>query len=355
MSRTVIEISRCPLHVHKPLAKETYQFLFKPSRAGVRILSLDGGGVGALVELCVLRSVQKVLGPKLTVQKFFDLIVGTSAGGLGARGWSVDEAASKFKGIVKEIFGPRDIHRVPFLKGVTDIFHGSRYKTQTLENVLKREFSNKLLFGGGSSFHQISKVAVTSSSILGKQTTISANYNRFQDENHGIGYDFLRPDTPIEELKIWEAARATFALPRYFKSFHFMSFHKVETHGTYVDDTENSACPAWVAHQEARLIWHDMAIEPDIFLSIGIGRNVRNSTLQQHHRLGQRVDSIETISEKLPQSLFLGPVISEIRSGEKTRNIDTEKMWDEFIARTMTHDESLSVGDGHRYIRMNPG
>ncbi len=40
-SRTTIEISRCPLHVREALAKEPYVFSLKPSRAGVRILSLD--------------------------------------------------------------------------------------------------------------------------------------------------------------------------------------------------------------------------------------------------------------------------------------------------------------------------
>lgn len=65
------------------------------------------------------------------------------------------------------------------------------HKTQTLEAVLKREFSENFLFGRSSSFQQMPKVAVTSSSIFGEQPTIFANYNRSQDANQSQCFDDL--------------------------------------------------------------------------------------------------------------------------------------------------------------------
>ncbi|RYC54072.1 hypothetical protein CHU98_g12134 [Xylaria longipes] len=341
-SRTSIDLSRCPLHVREPLKKNPHTFSFKPSRAGVRILSLDGGGVGALVELHVLRAIQRLLGPKLPVRIFFDLIVGTSAGGLAALGigtrcWSVDEAISKFKTIAEEAFRPRDLSRVPFLEDLTNIFHGKLYKTQTLGNVLKREFSDEFLFGGKSSSQQMPKVAVTSSSIFGERAIVFANYNRSQDGNK---------NAPSNEMRTWEAA--TFALPLYFKSFH-----KAETQEKYIGGAGNLACPAWIAHQEAQFIWDDTAIEPDIFLSIGTGRNVREST-PQDRRLSRRVDSSDTTSAKAPRSLLLTPIKSKAWSSKVSYGLDPEQMWDEFIASNLTHIDRRSTGDSHRYIRVNP-
>ncbi|TRX93493.1 hypothetical protein FHL15_005768 [Xylaria flabelliformis] len=105
-----------------------------------------------------------------------------SAGGLAAlgictRGWSVNEAIAKFKVLAKEVFKPRDTSRIHFLEDFTNVFHGNLYKTQTLENALKREFSNGFLFAGNSSLQQMPKVAVTSSSLFGKQAVILTNYN----------------------------------------------------------------------------------------------------------------------------------------------------------------------------------
>jgi len=52
------------------------------------------GGIRGIVELEILRQLEKELGDLISIQSFFDLIVGTSTGGiialgLTARNWSV--------------------------------------------------------------------------------------------------------------------------------------------------------------------------------------------------------------------------------------------------------------------------
>lgn len=52
----------------------------KPKCAGVRILTLDGGGVRGIIELALLERLELRIGLELPIRDFFDLIMGTSTG-----------------------------------------------------------------------------------------------------------------------------------------------------------------------------------------------------------------------------------------------------------------------------------
>lgn len=56
------------------------EIILKPPTAGLRILSLDGGGVRGVVLLQLLKQLESTMGPDVRIQDFFDLCVGTSAG-----------------------------------------------------------------------------------------------------------------------------------------------------------------------------------------------------------------------------------------------------------------------------------
>jgi hypothetical protein len=58
------------------------KFAVKPPLSGVRVLSLDGGGVRGIVELVTLQRLQKAIGLAVRPCAYFDLITGTSAGRL---------------------------------------------------------------------------------------------------------------------------------------------------------------------------------------------------------------------------------------------------------------------------------
>lgn len=51
-----------------------------PRCSGVRVLTLDGGGIRGILELAVLKKVEERIGLGLAIKDFFDLIVGTSTG-----------------------------------------------------------------------------------------------------------------------------------------------------------------------------------------------------------------------------------------------------------------------------------
>lgn len=60
--------------------KSQLTVFLKPRTAGIRILSVDGGGVRGIVPLEFLPLLQRKLGHECRVQDVFDLALGTSAG-----------------------------------------------------------------------------------------------------------------------------------------------------------------------------------------------------------------------------------------------------------------------------------
>lgn len=52
----------------------------KPKCAGVRILTLDGGGIRGIIELALIKTLSNSTGLGINFRDFFDLIIGTSTG-----------------------------------------------------------------------------------------------------------------------------------------------------------------------------------------------------------------------------------------------------------------------------------
>jgi len=65
----------------KPSGSWPWTMNITPQLSGIRVLSLDGGGVRGIVELEVMQRLEEEIGLKIPFWSFFDLIVGTSAGG----------------------------------------------------------------------------------------------------------------------------------------------------------------------------------------------------------------------------------------------------------------------------------
>ncbi|KAI0871339.1 hypothetical protein GGS24DRAFT_492309 [Hypoxylon argillaceum] len=277
-SRTTIEINRCPIHVRDVIASPPWVIVTKPRYAGARTLCLDGGGVRGIVQLHVLRELEKILGPDLPIQLFFDLIVGTDFGGviaiaLGVKKWSVSSAIEKFKDLCHEAYIARGISKLPLSGALSIFYHKSLYKHQPLESALRRYLSEQPLFGATShrsSLAASTRVAVTATSIAARQDVVFANYNRPDLPEKKTPYHFSRSDTPAKEIRMWEAARATTATGPLFSPFK-----KAETETEYTSGGMRSMCPILIAHHEAKSIWKDIAeTPPDLVLSVGTGRNI---------------------------------------------------------------------------------
>jgi hypothetical protein len=155
-------------------------------------LKIYRGGVRGIVELEILKLIQDKLPPLIQIRSFFDLIVGTSTGGLvalglGAKLWTVETCAKHFNQLCTEAFQPRTVGNWGALGNAWNAYHHSRYKTKPLEQCLKKAYCSlvgkEYMFGGISSLEYPStKVAVVTTTIGGKAAVLS-NYNRAAPES----------------------------------------------------------------------------------------------------------------------------------------------------------------------------
>ncbi|KAF2465829.1 FabD/lysophospholipase-like protein [Lindgomyces ingoldianus] len=341
---TTLTLTCCPLHQGEGAWPRLWRIRLKPEFAGVRILSLDGGGVRGIVELEVLRLLQKQLGDRLPIQNFFDIIVGTSTGSiialaLGVLGLSVDDCTTKFSELCRTAFTKRKTYMTLRSKFSAVLFRGSIYRTRPLYDSLRQSLGDARIFGGAgkkSHFYDI-KVAVTSTDELAKNAIIMANYNR-QGENYAR-HIFQRPSDPNKELMIWEAAAASAAAPPYFTAF----WHP-ETSREYLDGAFHNNNPVRVAYREAQLLWPEVSkLPPDVLLSIGTGKE-GDTDGRADDRLEIEYD-LQLLSERFQRQ--------KNHLSTSIHIIDAEVAWKLFLRERAVSADAQSRTSA-RYIRLNP-
>ena len=336
------KLSRCPL-CQTSWAHNVPAFHLKPKCAGVRVLTLDGGGIRGVMELAVLEHVMakfKVLGIDVPIRELFDLIMGTSTGGIIALGLAtrgdltVHGMREKFMDLAKQTFRARRAGRVVTLLDPLQWIpktllllriKESVYRTKPLKEGLQDLFTrDRLLFSGGPDYREprITRVAVTSAKDEAATACIITNYNRPQIsvkaplgslswrsnlERWNGDYsnaDFEREDREDNEMKIWEAGLATSAAPFYFKPFN-----KAETNKDYVDGALHANLPISYSLSEIKKIWPELgSAPPDVLVSVGTGLQVSELDF--------------------PDVLDIGGLKKLCKSYHQ--NLDTGRMWREF-------------------------
>lgn len=339
--RYKIEMTYCPLHPDEADGqfRPRRPVMIKPTSAGVRILSLDGGGVRGIIELIILQEIERALGPGLPIQAFFDLVVGTSTGGivalgLGANGWTVRKCIDHFESLCREAFTRRARAFMPGIEWISSNF--VRYETKPMEQVLRLVFGEHNLFAGpkididdSRVTQRLIKVAVTTTTTAGTAAVL-ANYNRMEAEEE-TPYQFHRSEKPSVEIKTWQAARATSAAPTMFKPFAHDPSGQV-----YQDGALWYNCPIEVAMRERRLVWPDVAdIPSDIVLSIGTGVNPKS-----RKRLGAKISKFGLFSQARN--------LAKVAVDHVGASLNSEQTWRNFIL----HNPPPENVQG-RYIRFN--
>ncbi|KAK4211516.1 hypothetical protein QBC37DRAFT_12053 [Rhypophila decipiens] len=340
-----IELSYCPLHSTRSAwrpEESPFRIRFKPPEAGTRVLCLDGGGVRGIVELVILQALEdELLG--IPIRNFFDLIVGTSTGGiialgLGVKNWSLDTCIDKFKTLCTDGFKPRLFgtwkKSAPFFSMFNSI-----YKTQPLESALQAAFDAQgLLFGPRSNREApFVRVAVTTTGAIRRDAAIFTNYNGDSADREKHHYQLLREQGPLTEIKVWEAARATSAAPRYFKPFS-----RQGTGDTFIDGAINHNCPIRIAHHEQRLIRsNDEERPPDILISLGTGLE----TLPEQ----TKATTPPTEGQKTTGFRFRWRVAFDMVD----KQLDTEATWRDYQDRIPPRHGMKDVEDRRRHMRIN--
>ncbi|KAK8075762.1 hypothetical protein PG997_010425 [Apiospora hydei] len=333
----------CPMEEIEGGREEACTIYLKPASAGVRILTLDGGGIRGIVELEVLEQIEIALGG-IPIQCFFDLVVGTSTGGLVALGlgsmqWRVSECIEKFVKLCDEVFTRRSGSTLPLIGSFIENYHHSKYQTTTLESAMQFAFTEDLLLYGGQRLPGTTlplKVAVTATNLAGNKTYVLANYNQPRGAPKSSHYHFQRPEVNDTELKIWEAARATTAAPRYFKSFHHELSHK-----TYIDGAVLHNNPIRIADAERKVLWPEVQI-PDMILSLGTGGSTHLGRVGSEH-----------MSEARKGVFTHGRQLYSILRNNMQQTLDCERSWNEFFDNMVTALSTTSFTTS-RFRRLNP-
>ena len=171
-----------------------------PETRDFRILSIDGGGMRGLFPASFLAGIEERYLNGQSVADYFDLIVGTSTGGIIALGLGAGLKASEMRDLYvergREIFPPRSGLRRVFHRIGRAVMHG--YDEEALERVL-REYLGETLLGD-------SIVRLCIPSFEGKHSEVFV----FKTPHH---QDF-RLDWREKMVKV---ALATSAAPTYFR------------------------------------------------------------------------------------------------------------------------------------------
>jgi patatin-like phospholipase/acyl hydrolase len=217
-----------------------------------RILSIDGGGIRGLIPALILGELERRT--NRPIAKSFDLIAGTSTGGILALGltrkaadgsarFSAAQLAELYESRGKDIFARSLWRGVASLKGALD----ERYPAAGLEQVLRDYFGNEAL---GAS---LTRTLIPSYDIERRRPLF---FKSWRDEHAGV--------------LAAEVARATSAAPTYFEPARVTVEGAVRT---LVDGGVFINSPTVSAYAEARCLFPD---EKDFFvLSLGTGELVR--------------------------------------------------------------------------------
>ncbi|VBB80788.1 Putative calcium-independent phospholipase A2 [Podospora comata] len=277
-----------------------YKAHTKPNLAGVRALSLDGGGVRAIVELSILHRLERLVGLDIPLGRLFDFMVGTSAGGiiaigLGVQGRMVHDCLRSFRIFTSEGFKSKTLTTKRGVGMVARMFRSSMYHTQNLVQALENALgpsATEPFFG----LRHSCRVAVTT--VVNKELRLIANYN-------SGGKDAYLDS----KLPLWLAARCTSAAPMYFRS--------ADHNGQECwDGGLRANNPLCHAQAEPQSIW-GTAVGFDLLLSVGSGCA---DTSQKHHTTQTKHPWLRELLQTLLSTMDAENVWKDFRTEPRIKN-----------------------------------
>lgn len=226
-----------------------------------RILSIDGGGIRGLIPAMVMAEIESRTGQRIA--DLFDLVAGTSTGGLlalGAVKASREAVASARRAYytaaemvaLYEMEGPRIFYRQPWRMLTTvDGLLDEKYPSENIEAVLAEYFGDSRLSETMTDVIVPAYDLETRESIFFKSRKARAN--------------------PMDDCLMWQAARATSAAPSYFEPA--LVQQSADLSYALVDGGVFANSPAMCAYAEARK--HYPQAEDILLVSLGTGNLTR--------------------------------------------------------------------------------
>jgi patatin-like phospholipase/acyl hydrolase len=166
-----------------------------------RVLALDGGGLRGIFTAAVLTQAEEAYGPAF--RRRFDLLVGTSTGGILALGLASGRSCAEMLQFYRDV-GPQ-IFAMP--RRIRQAFR-RKYDRRILDNILRNEFGDTMVM---NDLH--TPVCITAYELV-------TGTNRVWKDDHS---EELRGSS---ELPVWKVAAAS-AAPPYFAP---VQLHAADSH-----------------------------------------------------------------------------------------------------------------------------
>ncbi|KAG6691553.1 hypothetical protein I3842_10G068800 [Carya illinoinensis] len=331
------------------------------AKQGLRILSMDGGGMKGMATVQILKEIEKGTGKQ--IHEMFDLICGTSTGGmlavaLGVKLMTLERCEEIYKNLGKLVFAdpvPKDNEAATWIEKLDQLYksssqsfrvvvHGSKHSADQFQRLLKEicaDDDGDLLIE--SAVKNIPKVFVVSTlvSVVPAQPFIFRNYQYPAgtlevplaiSESSGITMQGLPPTDDQVGYKrsafigsckheVWQAIRASSAAPYYLDDFSDDVLR-------WQDGAIVANNPTIFSVREAQLLWPDTRI--DCLVSIGCGSvptKVRKGGwryLDTGQVLIESACSVDRVEEALSTLLPMLPEIQYFRFNPVDESCDME-------------------------------
>ena len=252
----------------------------------IRILSLDGGGIRGIITCVILKYIeeqlQKLDNPTAKIGNYFDLIAGTSTGGILASILLFPDNDNKAKYSVEtalDLYAKRGetIFNVSFWQHIINPFglFSEKISQRALEKQLEEVFGNLEI----KKF--IKPSLITSYDIFHRRAKFFTSHEA---------------DSDLENFLVKDVCRATSAAPTYFEPAKIKSLYGQEF--TLIDGGVYANNPALCAYAEARKIEFSKILnnpsKPDfptisdmIIVSVGTGEVLKPYTFRQFENAGK--------------------------------------------------------------------
>ena len=218
-----------------------------PGEKSIKVLAIDGGGIRGIIPAVILSELQKCIGKDLW--RTFDLIAGTSTGGIIALGIGTqgNKGAPYSPSELLDLYvqnGPAIFHKNFFTPARQLIL--PKYSPDSLEATLTKFFQDTELQAA------LTPLLISSYDLQGQLP--------FFFKSHRIAAD------PSYNWKVTEVARATSAAPTFFPPFHLTKGNQdyaLVDGGVFVNN------PSMAAYAEARALYP--AAAEVVVVSVGTG------------------------------------------------------------------------------------
>ncbi|KAK5080184.1 hypothetical protein LTS08_008758 [Lithohypha guttulata] len=238
------------------------------------MLAIDGGGVRGIIALELLYKLEVALNVPHRMWEFFDLVVGTSAGGLIAldlcvSGGTVQTSMHRFEEFAHRVFRKQPNRCCSICsrlyETISRLTNDSKYDSTELEGVVKEVFGTRnTLCDGGIQALSHTKLGIMATTVGTSQLRIFTSYNGIKRPLNHENYKILRHEDSELEPKLWEVARCTTAAPGYFTPKSLPGFGGLQDGGMRANN------PTEAGLWELAMIWPENP-QPNLVLSVGTG------------------------------------------------------------------------------------